>query len=133
MKQVLADTTPLYAAFDPSDQYHGRSQAELQQFGQSDVEIILLYPTLLEAYTLVLQRLGTQQVFTFQQMLIDGVELLNPTDYDYAEAMRQVTRYPDQRITLVDAVTAIVAERLKLPVWTYDYHFDIMQATVWRS
>ena len=66
-------------------------------------------------------------------MLIDGVELLNPTGYDYAEAMQQVTRYPDQRITLVDAVTAIVAERLKLPVWTYDYHFDIMQATVWRS
>ena len=67
MKQVLADTTPLYAAFDPSDQYHARSQTELQQLEQSGTEVLLLYPTLLEAYTLVLQRLGTQQAFINQE------------------------------------------------------------------
>jgi len=34
--------------------------------------------------------------------------------------------------SLCDAVTAILANQLKVPVWTYDYHFDVMQAQVWR-
>jgi predicted nucleic acid-binding protein len=72
VKNVLADTTPLYAAFDPSDQYHRRSQLELQQFEQNKIGIIILYPTLLESYTLVMQRLGTRQALIFQQMLTDG-------------------------------------------------------------
>ncbi|WP_295888238.1 hypothetical protein [uncultured Thiohalocapsa sp.] len=43
-----------------------------------------------------------------------------------------VGRFPDQSITLFDTTLAMVASRLRLPVWTYDHHFDRMQATVWR-
>jgi uncharacterized protein len=132
VKKVLADTTPLYAAFDPSDQYHGRSQSELQQFEQNQIGIIILYPTLLESYTLVMQRLGTKQALIFQQMLTGGSELINPTEPDYAEAISLVSDYPDQSITLVDALTATVAKRLRILVWTYDFHFDIMKSPVWR-
>lgn len=39
---------------------------------------------------------------------------------------------PDQAITLFDATLAVLASRLKLEVWTYDHHFDVMRAKVWR-
>ncbi|MFZ1029942.1 MAG: hypothetical protein WAN66_27370 [Limnoraphis robusta] len=45
MRAVIADTGPLYAAFDPSDQYHIQSQAELQRLAQESLEVIILYPT----------------------------------------------------------------------------------------
>lgn len=47
--------------------------------------------------------------------------------------MQKTARFPDQRITLCDAVTAVLSKRLILPVWTYDYHFDVMQVPVWRQ
>jgi predicted nucleic acid-binding protein len=34
---------------------------------------------------------------------------------------------------MFDAVTAVLARRLELPVWTYDHHFDVMRIAVWRN
>jgi len=55
---VLADTGPLYAAVDPDDEYHARAQRELKRLARDKREVVIAYPTLLEAYTLVLYRLG---------------------------------------------------------------------------
>jgi predicted nucleic acid-binding protein len=38
----------------------------------------------------------------------------------------------DQNLTLVDATLAALASRLKIEVWTYDHHFDLMRVPVWR-
>jgi uncharacterized protein len=40
--------------------------------------------------------------------------------------------YPDQLLTMFDSVLAVLSERLDCPIWTYDYHFDVVQARVWR-
>ncbi|NES68145.1 MAG: hypothetical protein F6K24_24350, partial [Okeania sp. SIO2D1] len=64
------------------------------------------------------------QIFT-------GVELVNPTVDDYSKAIELVGNFPDQQITLFDGITAIISNRLSLPVWTYDYHFDVMSVSVW--
>lgn len=132
MRAVIADTGPLYAAFDLSDQYHAQSQAELRRLEQEDIAVVVSYPTALEAYSLVLQRLGTQLALTFIESLVEGADLRNPSANDYLAAMQRVACFPDQRITLFDAVTAVMAERLNLSVWTYDYHFDVMRVQVWR-
>lgn len=58
--------------------------------------------------------------------------LEDPSTNDYLAAMQRVVGFPDQRITLFDAVTAVMAERLNLSGWTYDYHFDVMRVQVWR-
>ncbi len=42
-------------------------------------------------------------------------------------------RYQDQDLSLFDAIAAVVSERLSLPVWTYDYHFEVMRVEVWRG
>jgi len=131
-RAVLADTGPLYAAVDPDDQYHERAQGQLQALANDGLSVVLAYPTLLEAYTLILYRLGHRSAFGWLEDVRAGTDLLNPTPQDYRKALGLVSRFPDQSISLFDATLATLASRLGLPVWTYDHHFDAMKTTVWR-
>ena len=129
---VLADTGPLYAAADPDDAHHQRAHRELRRITRDKREVIVAYPTLAEAYTLVLYRLGTEAASSWLNDLRSGVALVNPTPEDYQEAMKKVLAFPDQPITLFDATLAVLCGRLGAEVWTYDHHFDLMRAAVWR-
>ncbi|NMG60832.1 hypothetical protein E1H12_20555 [Geitlerinema sp. P-1104] len=132
MKAVIADTGPLYAAFDPSDQYHDRAQSELQQLEQQNLNVLIPYSVVWESYSLVMQRLGTPLALQFMDSLELGAEFVHPTSGDHQTAIARVRLYPDQKITLFDALTGAIAQRLQHPVWTYDYHFDVMAIPVWR-
>ena len=131
-RAVLADTGPLYAAVDPDDQYHERAQEQLQILADNGLSVVLAYPTLLEAYTLILYRLGHRSASGWLEDVRAGTALLNPTPQDYRDATVLVGRFPDQSISLFDATLATLASRLRLPVWTYDHHFDAMKPAVWR-
>lgn len=131
-RAVLADTGPLYAAVDPDDHYHERTQQQLHSLEGEGLSVAIPYPTLLEAYTLILYRLGRQATLRWLEDVRAGTHLLNPTSQDYRDAMALIRRFPDQSISLFDATLATVASRLQLPVWTYDHHFDVMQSVVWR-
>jgi predicted nucleic acid-binding protein len=129
---VLADTGPLYAAVDPDDAQHARAHRELKRLAHEKREVFIAYPTLLEAYTLVLYRLGVQAASTWLNDILNGAALLNPTSQDYREAVTKLVALADQPITLFDATVAVLASRLGIEVWTYDHHFDIMRVAVWR-
>lgn len=131
-RRVIADTGPLCAAADRDDQYHRRAQRELDRLNREQREMIVAYPTLMEAYTLVLYRLGKQAAKTWLKEVLTGSALLNPTPEDYQDATQEVLTFKDQEITLFDATVAVLAGRLNLMVWTYDHHFDVMRAPVWR-
>jgi predicted nucleic acid-binding protein len=130
---VLADSGPLYAALDPGDTHHERAQHELTMLEAGELSVVALFPTLLESYTLVLRRLGFQVASGFVKEMFLGSVPLNPEPDDYLKAARRVRTHPDQPITLFDAVLAVVSDRLRLPVWTYDQHFDVMAAEDWRG
>jgi predicted nucleic acid-binding protein len=49
---------------------------------------------------------------------------------DYDAALPRLAGYPDQRSPCIDAVYAALAERLDLPVWTFDHHFDVMGSAI---
>ena len=132
MKQVIADTGPLYAALDPDDQYHERAQAEYVQLEAEQISAIIPIPVYLETYSLLLYRLGNAQAITFARECLEANCLINPTPEDYQTAVSQASRFLDQKITLADATTAILAKAMNLPVWTYDFHFDVMHVLVWR-
>jgi len=128
---VLADTGPLFAAADPDDSHHKRSRRELRRLADENYEIIVAYPTLLEAYTLVLFRLGETTAMRWLEEMA-GAALVNPSADDYRQAVVRVQSLKDQSITLFDALVASLAGRLGLEVWTYDHHFDVMRVAVWR-
>jgi predicted nucleic acid-binding protein len=132
MRVVLADTGPLYAAVDPQDAQHKRALQELQNIHKDRRQVVTLYPTLLEAYSLVLFRLGIDVADRWLAEMADAT-MINPTAEDYRQAEARIRARADQPITLFDAVLAIVATRLKVEVWTYDHHFDVMRVPVWRQ
>jgi predicted nucleic acid-binding protein len=128
---VLADTGPLYAAVDPEDEHHARALRELEKLNRDRREVVILYSTLLEAYSLIMFRLG-RGVASNWLLDVGQAALVNPTPEDYRQAAARIQALADQPITLFDAVAAAVAIRLKLNVWTYDHHFDLMRVGVWR-
>lgn len=132
MKAILADTTPLYGAIDTSDQFHARAQSEIKRIAKENLTVVISFPVYIETYSLVLYRLGFQQATRFTQNCLESANLLNPTKEQYIKAIKKVQKFPDQTITIVDALTAILANELNIPIWTYDYHFDVMKISVWR-
>ena len=130
-RTVLADTGPLYAAADEADAHHPRAMRELQKLARDRREVAVASPTLLEAYSLILHRMGTLAASKWLTYMSD-VALMNPTPEDFRHALARVRALSDQHITLFDATVAALATRLNLGVWTYDHHFDVMQVPVWR-
>ncbi len=130
---VLADTGPLYAAVDPDDALHERSQRELKRLIRERRRVVVPYPTLLETYTLVVYRSGVHTALGWLNDIVAGAALANPTAEDYREAVAKVLAFADQPITLVDAALAILASRLGKAIWTYDHYCDLMRTNVWRT
>ena len=80
----------------------------------------------------MLYRLGVAAASNWLRQVLNGATLLNPTPHDYREAVTTIVRLADQPIILFDAALAALASRLGIEVWTYDHHFDVMRAAVWR-
>jgi predicted nucleic acid-binding protein len=131
-RYVLADAGPLYATLDPSDQYHERAVAEGKKLVKDGYDVAVAYPTLQEVHSLVLYRLGHKPATKFLREAEDRSTFLVPTDSQYGIAIERLSRYPDQSLSMADAVVGVLAEQLHLSVWTYDHHFDIMRIPVWR-
>lgn len=129
---VPADTGPLYAAADQNDSFHARSLEEQERLEAENLETAVSYATLQEAYVLILRKLGNVRARSFLEDIVQGAVLIASMKEDYERAVRRVLRYPDQDISLADAVNAEVCERFRVPVWTYDHHFDVMGTHVWR-
>jgi len=131
IRAVLADTGPLYAADDRHDARHKQAVRELSKLEDEKHQVVLAYPTLLEAYTMVLYRLGRNFASTWLVEIGEAM-MINPTPEDYRDAFARVRALGDQDITLFDATVAGLAIRMGLEVWTYDHHFAVMGVPVWR-
>jgi predicted nucleic acid-binding protein len=103
----------------------------LKELARDRREVLIPYPVLLEAYSLLLFRLGRKAASAWLTEISDA-SFVNPTPEDYARASTTVQALADQRITLVDATVAALAVRVGVDVWTYDHHFDAINVAVWR-
>jgi len=117
----------LYALADPSDQFHDQAQSDIQLIEKRGWQVAVGYPTLCESHTLALRRLGGAYARRWLAEMLEGAVLLNPEPSDYSTAAVRLEALADQRITLVDAVTAVMAVKLGMPVWSFDRHFAAMR------
>jgi len=131
-RAVLADAGPLFAASDDRDQYHDRARRELERLAREQRPIIFPHPLLGECYTLFLRHHPVLLAQTWLAEIQQSVFLAAPEQEDYEDALRRAVRYRDQPISWFDAILAAMSERLRLPVRTFDHHFDVMGVEVWR-
>jgi hypothetical protein len=76
---VLADTgRPLYALADPSDRFHDRAHRELETIMSRNNPVLVIFPVLCEARTLVLRRLGGKYAVGWLSETLSGSLPLNP-------------------------------------------------------
>jgi predicted nucleic acid-binding protein len=130
-RAVLADSGPLFAIADESDGHHERAVREFDLLARDRRDVLVLYPILLETFTLMLYRLGRVSASDWLSQILSA-SFINPTPEDFRRAATQVLALRDQSVTLVDATVGAVSNRLGLQVWTYDHHFDVMRVAVWR-
>jgi predicted nucleic acid-binding protein len=131
-RAVLADVGPLYALADGGDQYHSRALRESDRLRKQKRTVVVAYSTLAEGHSLILRRLGADYAQRWLAEALSTAGMITPTDRDYREAAQRVATYTDQAVSLADAVVAILSERLSIPVWTYDHHFEVMHVKLWR-
>ena len=130
---ILADTGPLYAALDPRDSRFEQAREDMERLNSERLSVAVSIPVLCEGYSLILYRLGTKRAQAWLEEIRSQASTINPSTQDYEVAEDLISEYPDQRLSMFDTVTAVLSERLKLPVWTYDHHFDVMRVEVWRN
>ena len=95
---VLADTGPVYAAADLSDQYHARAKSEMGALREGRTTVLVPYPTLLEAHSLILRRLGPSAARGWLEDVTASTGLINPGPQDYAEATTGFRKYSDHHL-----------------------------------
>lgn len=130
---MLADTGPLYAVVDPRDNRFGRARADVARLNSERLSVAVSYPVLCESYSLILRRLGVERARGWLDEISGQASLVNPSSGDYEAAADLISGFPDQPLSMFDAITAVLGERLGLPVWSYDHHFDVVRVEVWRD
>lgn len=131
-RAVLADSGPLFALADRGDQHHARAVKEAARLRRRSQMVVVAYSTLVECHALVVHRLGPRYARQWLAELLASTRRVNPADLDFLAAFQLLGDFADQSLTLADAVLAVLSQRLELPVWTYDHHFDVVSAHVWR-
>lgn len=123
MTKIIVDTGIFYALLDKDDRYHQQAQAEMHTAIAQKLSLYAVYPVIIESYSLILYRLGFETAQRFLKYSQDCITLLNPTPEQYEKAQLELAKHPDQKITLVEAITATVAAEKNLLVWSYDFSF----------
>lgn len=135
-RQVLLDTGPLYALLYERDRKHDLTVEVLAELEAADTEVLCAYPAALEAHKLALNR-GRFTVDHVHDLIVEALEVFEttmPTPEDRADALQNLKRYRDQKITLTDATIAAMAKRAGMTVLTFDQdqrHFQLLGAAVY--
>ncbi|MGE3727294.1 MAG: type II toxin-antitoxin system VapC family toxin [Candidatus Sericytochromatia bacterium] len=132
MTIILADTGPLYAAYDTGDQYHKRALQEIQALNQQGLAVHLLNTNLCEVYSLVMYRFSPVHAQDFLKQMQQVCQIITPLPDDFESAFQTLNQYNDQKLSLFDGVLAAFSKRMNSPVWTYDFHFEMMFTQLWR-
>ncbi len=130
-RAVLVDSGPLYVQVDRDDEHHLQARDEMTEVARGGWLITAIVPTIQETHRLILYRLGRHVASIWISEINRRATIVAPARADYDLACARLAQYPDQDITLADALLATMSLHRQVPVWTYDHHFDILGAQRW--
>ncbi len=114
------------------DAEHGRAVRELVDLEAQGHRVLLAQPIVLETHKLLLRRNAPLYAHAYTLALTERFHTINPQSEDYQAGLELIRRFQDQKVSLFDATLVALTTRLSTPVWTFDHHFDLLGAPVWR-
>lgn len=131
MSRVFVDTGVWFAYLVKNDHYHEKSVEIIDELQGEGALLVTSEPVVSETYTLLMRKFGHYAAMRFWDLLIEQMEKnftrIIWTDRDiFLSAGKLLKKYSDQQLTYADAVSAVIAGRLHLPVATFDRHFRVL-------
>lgn len=132
---LFVDTGGLYAVFDEDDTEHTRALAVFEAIRDGTLAYRPIYMSahaLSELVTLVLARQGATVAVEILQSVqrSPNVTVIQPDSVAFDAACEQFKQYDDQEISLVDHLTAVLAdERAVEHVFAFDSDFATLGLT----
>lgn len=135
-RPLFVDTSALYAHIDEDDENHERARAVFDGIGAGDLvyrPLLVTGHVIAEVVTLAMHHLRPSAANDALSRLRNSslFTVLHPDAHSFAAASQQLGRYDDQRITLVDHLTAVLADdRDAGQVFTFDDDFRTLGFTL---
>ncbi|ELZ10786.1 PilT protein domain protein [Halovivax asiaticus JCM 14624] len=129
---LFVDTGPLYARFDSADRHHDRTVSVLSRIREGSLRYRPLYTSryvLGELTRLLLYNIGHTAASTALSTIrnSDLFVVLSDEQRSFQAACETFARYDDQTISLVDHLSAALAETHDIDhVFSFDCDFDTL-------
>lgn len=120
-RRIVLDAGPLIALVHERDHDHGLAVAGFQQLAAQRAHLLAPLPIVFEVYKWVLYNEGAAAARAALGVLQESLELTFPGRTDLEGIVQVVNALSDWGGTLEDALVAVTALRLRLPVWTLNY------------
>jgi predicted nucleic acid-binding protein len=118
----------------PGDQHEARAREAFASLPQ-EARVIVPAPVLQELHQLIVHRKPRNPSYALRAVtkVLEVYPLVFHTQGDVKTALELLAQYPDQTITLADAMLVSMAKREGARVLTFDHrHFGLMGAEVYQ-
>jgi len=127
---IVAHNSPRDAAVESDDCFHTRAQKNRGRLGAGNFRAAVAFQGGTAVVTLFRFSLGHVVRTSWLTGTISIAVFSNPTPAGYRDSSEFSIRFPAQVTSLFDATPAVVTRELELPVWTYDWRFDVTHSAV---
>lgn len=120
-RRLVLDAGPLIALFHAKDPDHSKALDGFRRLVRHKTRLVTPLPVVFEVYKWLLFQAGPETARKGLKGLVETLEI-EPLDLEsFVVLQASVQGLPGWRGSLEDASVALLALRLKAPVWTFNY------------